>query len=85
MRNCSKRIPPLRPLFTSDLDEQKRKLMKMIGVAVNALDRLETIVPAVRNLGQRHGTYGVKASRLLDRRRSAARHARAGFGRRLYP
>jgi hemoglobin-like flavoprotein len=54
--------PSLRRLFKSDLDEQKRKLMKMIGVAVNALDRLETIVPAVRNLGQRHGAYGVKAS-----------------------
>jgi hemoglobin-like flavoprotein len=54
--------PALESLFKSNLDEQKRKLMKMIGVAVNALDRLETIVPAVRSLGQRHGTYGVKAS-----------------------
>jgi hemoglobin-like flavoprotein len=54
--------PSLRPLFRSNLDEQKRKLMTMIGVAVNALDRLETIAPAVRNLGQRHGSYGVKAS-----------------------
>ena len=54
--------PSLRPLFRSNLDEQKRKLMTMIGVAVNALDRLETIAPAVRSLGQRHGSYGVKAS-----------------------
>ena len=54
--------PTLKPLFKSNLDEQKRKLMRMIGVAVNALDRLETIVPVVRSLGQRHGTYGVKAS-----------------------
>jgi nitric oxide dioxygenase len=54
--------PALKSLFKSNLDEQKRKLTKMIGVAVNALDRLETIVPAVRSLGQRHGTYGVKAS-----------------------
>ena len=35
--------------------------MGMIAVAVAALDRLETIVPAVRELGRRHGTYGVRA------------------------
>ena len=57
--------PSLKPLFNSNLDEQKRKLMKMIGVAVNALDRLETIVPAVRSLGQRHGAYGVRADDYL--------------------
>jgi hemoglobin-like flavoprotein len=34
--------------------------MKMIAAAVNALDRLDEIVPAVQDLGKRHVAYGVK-------------------------
>jgi hemoglobin-like flavoprotein len=52
--------PALRPLFKGDLAEQGRKLMQMIGVAVNGLDRLDQIVPAVQQLGIRHAAYGVK-------------------------
>ena len=52
--------PGLRPLFKSDIAEQGRKLMQMIGVAVNGLTRLDDIVPAVRQLGIRHAGYGVK-------------------------
>ena len=49
----------LRALFTSDMTEQGRKLMGMITVAVNGLDRLDEIIPAVRALGKRHSGYGV--------------------------
>jgi hemoglobin-like flavoprotein len=42
------------------LKEQGKKLMTMIGTAVNSLDRLEEIVPAVQDLGRRHVDYGVK-------------------------
>lgn len=52
--------PSLRSLFKSDLEEQKIKLMKMIGIAVSSLDRLDEIVPAVQDLGRRHQIYGVK-------------------------
>ncbi len=52
--------PKLRPLFKSDLGDQGRKLMQMIGVAVNGLTRLDDIVPVVRQLGVRHAAYGVK-------------------------
>ncbi len=51
--------PSLRPLFTSDLGEQGKKLMQMIGVAVKGLDTLDELVPAVKNLGRRHAGYGV--------------------------
>jgi len=51
--------PSLRPLFTSDLGEQGKKLMTMIGVAVKGLDTLDELVPAVKNLGRRHAGYGV--------------------------
>jgi len=52
--------PALKPLFKGDMVEQGAKLMKMVGTAVNGLDRLEEIVPAVQALGVRHIAYGVK-------------------------
>ena len=53
--------PKLRALFKGDIKEQGRKLMTMINVAVGALDKLDTIVPAVKDLGRRHDGYGVTA------------------------
>lgn len=53
--------PSLRPLFKGDLQEQGRKLMQVITVAVNALEKLDQLVPTVRALGARHSAYGVKA------------------------
>lgn len=52
--------PTLKAMFKGDMVEQGRKLMAMINTAVNGLDRLEAIVPAVRDLGKRHVAYGVK-------------------------
>jgi hemoglobin-like flavoprotein len=52
--------PELQPLFKGDMEEQGRKLMSMIGTAVNGLTNLEAIVPAVQELGTRHAGYGVK-------------------------
>lgn len=52
--------PSLKPLFTTDIKEQGKKLMQMISVAVNGLNDLEKIVPAVEELGKRHVKYGVK-------------------------
>lgn len=52
--------PEVKPMFTSDMSEQGKKLMTMIGVAVRGLSNLEKIVPAVQQLGVRHVDYGVK-------------------------
>ena len=52
--------PSLKDLFKGDMVEQGKKLMSMIGVAVKGLSRLDTIVPAVQQLGVRHAGYGVK-------------------------
>lgn len=52
--------PSVRSLFKSDMSEQGAKLMRMIAVAVNALDQIDTIVPAVQDLGRRHLAYGVE-------------------------
>ncbi|MFZ5876185.1 MAG: globin family protein [Nitrospirota bacterium] len=51
--------PDLKALFKGDMVEQGKKLMQMIGVAVNGLTRLDEIVPAVQQLGKRHVGYGV--------------------------
>lgn len=53
--------PSLKPLFTSDIKEQGKKLMAMITVAVRGLSNLDALVPAVQNLGKGHVRYGVKA------------------------
>ncbi|WP_455209274.1 globin family protein [Kaarinaea lacus] len=52
--------PELKMLFKGDMEEQGRKLMQIIGTAVNGLDRLDEIVPVVEDLGKRHVNYGVK-------------------------
>ena len=54
--------PSLKPMFKNDMVEQGKKLMAMIGTAVNGLNNLEAIVPAVQNLGKGHVAYGVKDS-----------------------
>jgi hemoglobin-like flavoprotein len=52
--------PDLESLFKGNLTEQGRKLMQMLALAVNSLDRMEQILPAVRSLGTRHVAYGVR-------------------------
>lgn len=54
--------PALRPMFKGNMQEQGRKLAAMLNTAVNGLDKLEVIVPAVQQLGRRHVAYGVTDS-----------------------
>ncbi|HUC65854.1 MAG TPA: globin family protein [Stellaceae bacterium] len=54
--------PKLRALFTHDMKEQGRKLMSMIATAVAQLDKVEALVPVLRELGKRHVGYGVRDS-----------------------
>lgn len=51
--------PQVRPLFPEDMSDQKKKLMQMIGIAVNGLTKLDEILPAVQDLGRRHNGYDV--------------------------
>ncbi len=51
--------PDTRALFPEVMTDQKKKLMQMIGVAVNGLKDLDAIVPAVQDLGARHQGYKV--------------------------
>ncbi len=52
--------PALKSLFRGDMAEQGKRLMAMIGAAVQGLDDLESLVPVVQDLGRRHRRYGVK-------------------------
>jgi len=51
--------PTLQPLFKGDMNEQGRKLMDMLRLAVKGLDRPETLKPVLAALGRRHADYGV--------------------------
>lgn len=52
--------PSLRTLFKGDMAEQGKRLMAMIAVAVNGLNHIEDLVPAVQDLGRRHAGYEVQ-------------------------
>jgi len=52
--------PEVKPLFRGDMTEQGRKLMATLGVVVNGLGNLETVLPAASALAKRHVDYGVK-------------------------
>lgn len=52
--------PSVRRLFPEDITEQKKKLMATLKTVVFSLRQLDTIVPAIRDLGQRHARYKVE-------------------------
>ncbi len=52
--------PKLLRLFKGDMNEQGRKLMQVIGYAVESLEHIDEFIPQVRELGARHTKYGVK-------------------------
>ena len=52
--------PSLRQLFTGDLEQQGERLVQMIGASVRALDRLDVLLPVVRELGARRVALGVQ-------------------------
>ena len=53
--------PAVRPMFKGDMQEQGRKLMKMLGTVVNSLTRLDELVPVAQDMARRHVGYGVQA------------------------
>lgn len=52
--------PSVKPMFKDDMAEQGKKLMMSINTVVNALDRLEPMVPILQDMGKRHKGYGVQ-------------------------
>ena len=52
--------PTVKSLFKNDMVQQGRALMAMIKTAVDGLDDLAALVPAVQELGVHHAAYGVE-------------------------
>lgn len=52
--------PEVQPLFKNDMDDQGKKLMKTLAIAVASLEDLETLVPVLQNLAVKHIEYGVQ-------------------------
>ncbi|MEO1091691.1 MAG: globin domain-containing protein [Pseudomonadota bacterium] len=53
--------PDVRQLFTGDMDEQRVKLMSMMGTIVAQLHEHEGLAPIAADLARRHVDYGVEA------------------------
>jgi hemoglobin-like flavoprotein len=54
--------PQVKPMFPADMTEQKKKLIAMLATAVTNLHQVETILPAIENLGKRHVAYDVTSA-----------------------
>ena len=53
--------PELKPYFEGvDLPLQRSKLIKAINTVVISLDRIDTLIPMISDLGKRHVDYGVE-------------------------
>ncbi|HYI00281.1 globin family protein [Hyalangium sp.] len=52
--------PSVRPLFKSDLAQQKKKLMQTLSVAVDGLTHPQRLLPVLEQLGVRHAGYMVQ-------------------------
>ena len=52
--------PSVRPLFTSDIQEQQRKLLYSLVTIVECVDKPEKLMNVLSTLGQRHVSYGAK-------------------------
>jgi hemoglobin-like flavoprotein len=52
--------PSVRSLFHGDMREQGRKLISTLTLVVDSIDRLEDLLPMIRELGVRHANYRVE-------------------------
>jgi nitric oxide dioxygenase len=53
--------PSVKPMFPTDMKEQRKKLMATLAVVVGGLGNLESVLPAASALAKRHVGYGAKA------------------------
>lgn len=57
-----RRDPALRPLFTTDMTEQKVRFTVKLTEIVHSIPRLDDLLGHTRELGARHAGYGVRAT-----------------------
>ena len=54
--------PEVKPYFKGDMQEQGRKLMAMLNVAINGLDNFDALIEPLKRSGSAHLAYGVQAA-----------------------
>lgn len=54
------RNPELRPLFKEGIEEQAAKLMAMLGILMTMLERGNSLLAELEEMGARHAGYGVQ-------------------------
>ena len=52
--------PRVRPLFKGNIEEQARKVIEMLGLALSLSERPEGLQAELHELGARHAGYGVR-------------------------
>ena len=53
--------PSVKPMFTTDIKEQGKKLVSTLSLVVSKLDKLDTLADEITYLGKRHsGKYGAE-------------------------
>jgi hemoglobin-like flavoprotein len=50
--------PPLSVVFGDDLKDRQKRFTQILGATVRGLDRVDVLLPAVRELGIRHPLFG---------------------------
>ena len=58
--------PDFRPMFPEELAGQKNKLISSLSIVINGCDQLESILPLLQELGDKHVSYGVKVADYND-------------------
>jgi hemoglobin-like flavoprotein len=75
--------PQLRKLFTGNMRTQGAMLMTSLELAVSSMDDIQSILPSIQALGQRHLSYGVKKEYYLYAKESflwaLQKHLEQGF------
>ena len=77
--------PDTRVLFPEDMTDQKRKLMLMLATAVYGLRDIYGLLPAVQELGRRHGAYAVSEAQYDSVGQALLYALRAGLGEKFTP
>lgn len=77
--------PSLKALFKGNMEDQGKKLMQMIGTAVEKLNDLENLIPVLQSLAQRHASYGVKEAHYHTVGESLLKTLEQGLGEAFTP
>jgi hemoglobin-like flavoprotein len=59
-RRLFEMAPAIRPMFTTNIEEQAKKLMEMLAMVLSLMERPGSLEKELEESGLRHATYGVR-------------------------